>query len=96
MAGYADRVLEGLQLAAGTTLVDVGTGEGLVAFRAIDRVGASLKVILTDVSAPLLRYAESVAVRRNVRAQCTFLECSAENLAAIADASADAWRVERC
>ena len=90
VAGYADRVLEGLQLAAGTTLVDLGTGEGLVAFRAIDRVGASLKVILTDVSAPLLRYAESVAVQRKVRAQCTFVECSAENLSAIADASADA------
>jgi ubiquinone/menaquinone biosynthesis C-methylase UbiE len=87
--GYADRVLEGAQLAAGMTLVDVGAGEGLVAFRAIDRIGPSLRVILTDVSTPMLRYAESVALQRNVRPQCTFLECTAENLTGIADASVD-------
>ena len=87
--GYADRVLEGGKLAAGMTLVDVGAGEGLVAFRAIDRIGPSLRVVLTDLSAPMLRYAESIALKRNVRAQCTFLECSADNLKGIADASVD-------
>jgi ubiquinone/menaquinone biosynthesis C-methylase UbiE len=71
------------------TLCDVGAGEGLVAFRAIDRIGPTLRVILTDVSAPMLRYAESAAQKRNVRAQCTFLECSADNLGGIADASVD-------
>src|ERR1035441_5820486 len=83
VVGYADRVLEGAQLAAGMTLVDVGAGEGLVAFRAIDRIGPSLRVILTDVSAPLLRYAESVALQRNVRPQCTFHHCTADNLEGI-------------
>jgi arsenite methyltransferase len=87
--GYADRVLEGGKLAAGMTLVDVGAGDGLVAFRAIDRIGPSLRVVLTDLSAPMLRYAESVALQRNVRAQCTFLECKADNLKGIADASVD-------
>jgi arsenite methyltransferase len=87
--GYADRVLAGAQLAAGMTVVDVGAGEGLVAFRAIDRFGPSLRVILTDLSVPMLRYAESVAMRRNVRAQCTFLECSADKLEGIGDASVD-------
>jgi SAM-dependent methyltransferase len=85
----ADRVLDGAQLATGMTLLDVGAGEGLVAFRAIDRIGPSLRVMLTDVSAPMLRHAESVAVQRNVRAQCTFIECTAENLSGIADASVD-------
>jgi arsenite methyltransferase len=87
--GYADRVLEGGKLAAGMSLVDVGAGEGLVAFRAIDRIGPSLRVILTDLSAPMLRYAESVALKRNVRAQCTFIECPADNLKGIGDASVD-------
>jgi arsenite methyltransferase len=86
---YADKVLDGAQLDAGMTLVDIGAGEGLVAFRAIGRIGTSLRVILTDVSAPMLRYAESVAVKLDVRPQCTFLECSAENLVGIADASVD-------
>ena len=55
--GYADRVFEGAQLGAGMTVVDIGAGEGLVAFRAIERIGPSLRVMLTDVSAPMLRYA---------------------------------------
>jgi len=87
--GYADRVLDGAQLVPGMTLVDVGAGEGLVAFRAIDRVGAALRVVLTDISPPMLRYAESVAVQRNVRSQCTFVECTAERLSGVAEASAD-------
>jgi arsenite methyltransferase len=87
--GYADRVLEGGKLAAGMSVVDVGAGEGLVAFRAIDRIGPSLRVILTDLSAPMLRYAESVALKRNVRTQCTFIECPADNLKGIGDASVD-------
>ncbi len=86
---YADRVLDAAQLAPGMTLVDVGTGEGLVAFRAIDRVGAALRVVLTDLSAPMLRHAESVAVGKNVRSQCTFVQCTAERLIGVADASAD-------
>jgi arsenite methyltransferase len=87
---YADRVLDGARLSDAMTLVDIGAGEGLVAFRAIERVGASLRVILTDLSAPLLEYAESVSQLRNVRSQCTFLECSAERLEGIADNSVDA------
>jgi ubiquinone/menaquinone biosynthesis C-methylase UbiE len=86
---YADRVLDGAQLAAGMTMVDVGAGEGLMAFRAIDRIGPSLHVTLTDVSAPMLRYAESAAVQRNVRAQCSFLHGTADDLKGIADASVD-------
>lgn len=86
---YADRVLDGARLADGMTLIDVGAGDGLVAFRAIERVGPTLEAVLTDISAPMLRHAESVAVERNIRAQCTFVECSAERLEGIADASAD-------
>lgn len=89
VAQYADRVLDAARLAAGMTLVDVGAGEGLVAFRAIDRVGPELNVILTDISAPMLRYAEAVAVERDCRAQCTFVECSAERLEGVGEASAD-------
>jgi arsenite methyltransferase len=86
---YADRLLDGAKLAGGMTLVDIGSGEGLVAFRAIERFGESLRVILTDVSGPMLQYAESVSQVRDVRSQCTFLECSAEHLEGIADKSVD-------
>jgi ubiquinone/menaquinone biosynthesis C-methylase UbiE len=87
---YADRVLDGAELAAGMTLLDVGSGEGLVAFRAVERAGAALRVILTDISLPMLRHSEALAVQLNVRAQCTFIECSAESLEGVGDSSVDA------
>lgn len=86
---YAERVLDAARLTAGMTFVDVGAGEGLLAFRAIERIGASLRAILTDVSAPLLAHAKAAAVRRGVESQCTFIECSAERLVGIGDASVD-------
>jgi arsenite methyltransferase len=85
----ADRVLDDAKLSPGMTLADIGAGEGLLAFRAIERVGATLQAVLTDISGPMLRHAETVAVRRGVRKQCTFLECSAEKLNGIADWSVD-------
>jgi ubiquinone/menaquinone biosynthesis C-methylase UbiE len=86
---YIERLLDNAQLAPGQTLVDVGTGEGLVAFRAIERIGPALRVWLTDVSEPLLRHAEAQAVERGLRAQCRFLRCPADRLEGIPDASAD-------
>lgn len=86
---YRDRVLDGADLSTGMLLVDVGAGDGLVAFGAIERVGSSLQVVLVDISEPLLIHAEKLAVERGVRAQCLFLHASAENLAGIADGSVD-------
>ena len=37
----------------------------------------------------MLRHAESIALQRGVRAQCTFLECTAEKRRGILDASVD-------
>jgi arsenite methyltransferase len=87
---FADRVLDGARLVPGMVLADIGAGDGLVAFRAIDRVGPGLRVILTDISAPLLRHAEKIAVERGVAARCRFVEAPAERLDGIADASVDA------
>jgi arsenite methyltransferase len=86
---YSDRLLDGARLAPGETLADIGSGEGLVAFRAIERVGPTLRVWLTDVSEPMLRHAEARAVERGVRGQCTFLRCPADRLEGMGDASVD-------
>ena len=86
---YADRVLDSARLTPNMTLVDVGAGEGLVAFRAIDRIGPSLRVILTDLSAAMLRHVETLAIQRQVRQQCTFLHCPADQLREIPDVSVD-------
>jgi arsenite methyltransferase len=86
---YVDRVLDGAQLAPGMTLADIGTGEGGVAFRAIERAGPSLRVLLSDISEPILRHARSAAAKREVLDQCSFLNCPADNLTPIGDATVD-------
>jgi arsenite methyltransferase len=85
----ADRVLDAAKLAPGMKLADIGTGEGIIAFRAIERIGPTLSVLLTDVSAPMLQHALSLAVQRQVHSQCAFLHCPADRLEGIADASVD-------
>lgn len=87
---YAQRVIEGARLRPGMTMLDVGTGDGLVAFRAIDQVGPSLKAILTDISAPLLQHTEQLAHERGIEQQCTFIQASAELLSSIENDSVDA------
>lgn len=87
---FADRVLDDAGLAPGMTLADVGAGEGLLGFRAIERIGSTIHVVLTDISSPMLRHAKTLAVQRGLGSQCTFLKCSAEKLTGIADSTMDA------
>lgn len=86
---FADRVIDAAHLAPGMTVIDVGTGDGLVGLRAITHVGSTLKVIFTDISAVLLRETRVTATDMGVAGQCTFLQGSAEQLAGIPDASVD-------
>jgi arsenite methyltransferase len=87
---YADRVLDAAQLAPGMRLADIGAGEGLIAFRAIERIGPTLSVLLTDISAPMLRHAREMARQRRIDGQCSFLLCPADRLDGIDGASVDA------
>ena len=84
-----DRVLDGAHVSSGMTLVDVGSGDGLVAFGAFERIGPTLRAVLVDVSQPLLAHAEQRAVELGVRDACTFVQTSAELLEGVANASAD-------
>lgn len=90
VGGYVERLLDGAHLAPGQVLVDVGAGEGLTAFRAIERTGASLRVWLTDTSEPILHHAAILAAERGVSNQCTFVRCAADRLEGIPDSSVDA------
>lgn len=84
-----DRVLAGAELRPGMTLLDVGTGDGLIAFGAFDRVGLPFTAILADISVPLLRHAERLAISLGLRDHCNFLEASAESLVGVANSSMD-------
>ena len=82
-------MLDSAGISAGMVLVDVGAGDGLIAFGAFARAGPSLRAVLADVSAPLLKRAEEVAIECGLQNQCTFLQTSAERLDDVADECAD-------
>jgi SAM-dependent methyltransferase len=84
-----DKILSRIDLPANGVLLDVGCGDGLIAFGALERFPSS-RVIFTDVSQDLLDHAESLAERMNVRHRCQFVKAPAEDLAATADRSVDA------
>ncbi len=85
-----DAVLDGAKLAAGAVLLDVGAGDGLVAFGALERVGATGRVIFADVSGPLLDQARTLAKEKVVIDRRDFILASAEDLRPIPMASVDA------
>jgi arsenite methyltransferase len=68
----------------------VGTGDGLIAFGALDRVGPSGRVVFTDVSEELLSHCRQVAADRGASGRCTFVRTPAQDLGPIGDGSVDA------
>jgi len=84
-----DLVLDDAALHAGDTALDVGAGDGLIAFGALDRVGESGRVIFSDISQPLLDHARSLAVEMDVAERCSFLNASADALIGVSDESVD-------
>jgi arsenite methyltransferase len=88
--GYVDHVLDGARLTTDMTLLDIGTGDGAVAFRAIERIGPSLRAVLTDISDHLLSHAADLAVQKGMAEQCDFRRLPADDLASIGDGAVDA------
>jgi arsenite methyltransferase len=84
-----DRVLANARIREGDTLLDVGTGEGLIAFAALDHVAERGKVILSDISQPLLDHCRSLAERAGVLDSVRFVQASADDLSPIADQEVD-------
>jgi arsenite methyltransferase len=83
------RVLDNAQIETGEVVLDVGAGDGLIAFGALERVGVQGRVIVSDVSDDLLSHARSLATDLAVEGQMSFVRAAAEDLSAIADASVD-------
>lgn len=88
--GWRDRVLENARPAEGETLLDVGSGDGLIAFGALDLVGERGRVIFSDVSQDLLDHSRSLAAEMGVLERCRFVRAPADDLSPIGDASVDA------
>ncbi len=81
-------LLDRAQLTPGETVLDVGTGDGLIAFGALEWVGAG-RVIFSDISQDALdRCREAVAAEGQLD-RCDFRRASADALTGIGDASVD-------
>lgn len=86
---YRETVLDHADLADDDAVLDVGAGDGLVAFGALERLGPDGTVLFADISGPALETARSKATNLGVRDRCEFLVSPAQDLA-VADGSVDA------
>src|SRR5579883_2249277 len=86
---YRDTVLEHAHIQAGETLLDIGCGDGLIAFGALSYVGEQGKVIFSDISQDLLRHCQTLAAQQGVQDRCHFIQASAEDLSSLKANSVD-------
>jgi len=86
-----DRLLDGVEPLDGACVLDVGCGDGLIAFGALDRGAA--EVVFSDISADLLAACGRIAEGDGVLDRCRFVQAPAEALGAIETASVDAVTV---
>ncbi len=77
-----DRILDNGKFAEDQTLLDVGCGDGLVAFGALQRTDRST-VWFADISEPLLRHSEELVREAGVVDRCRFVQASADDLSGV-------------
>ena len=82
-----DKVLDRARLATGETLLDVGCGEGLIGFGALER-GAG-HVVFSDISDDLLAFCRETAEALAVAERASLVKAGAADLGAIETASVD-------
>jgi SAM-dependent methyltransferase len=87
LARIRDEVLDRAELGEGETLLDVGCGEGLIGFGAVER-GAGT-VIFSDISTDLLDFCREAAHEQDVVERCRFVQAGADDLFPIEAASVD-------
>jgi arsenite methyltransferase len=84
-----DTVLDKARLRPDDTVLDVGTGDGLIAFGALERLGPEGHVIFSDISQDLLDHCREAAGAEGVLDRCRFLLAPADRLSAVADGSVE-------
>jgi arsenite methyltransferase len=84
-----DSVLQHAGIAQGETVLDIGSGDGLIAFGALPLVAERGKVIFSDISQDLLLHCQTLARQMGVSNQCQFVQAAADNLEAIGTGSVD-------
>jgi ubiquinone/menaquinone biosynthesis C-methylase UbiE len=74
-----DKVLSRINLDGGGTLLDVGSGDGLIAFGALEEF-ETCRVIFSDISEDLLHHAHILARNMDVQQRCEFMRVAADDL----------------
>lgn len=87
---WRDRVLGNAGVGEGDVLLDIGAGDGLIAFGALDLVGENGRVVFSDVSQDLLDHSRTLAEEMGVLDRCEFVLAPADDLSVIEDDSVDA------
>ena len=83
-----DKVLERTSLKDGEILLDVGCGDGLIAFGALERSN-TVRVVFADISQDLLHHAQDTAQKLGAFNRCQFICAPADNLSAMPNDSVD-------
>jgi arsenite methyltransferase len=83
------RLLKKAGLSEGKVVLDVGAGEGLIGFGALELVGATGRVIFSDISERLVEFTRTAAEQMGVLDRCSFVTAGAEDLSAIESESVD-------
>lgn len=89
LASVRDQVLHKAQITAGEIVLDVGAGDGLIAFGALEVPGEQGTVIFSDISPDLLDNCQSLAQQLGARDCCQFLRAAADDLRALDAATVD-------
>ena len=77
---FRRRVLENAKIEQGDVVLDVGAGDGLIGFGALELVGPNGRVVFSDVSEDLLDECRRIADELGEASRCEFLRASADDL----------------
>ena len=86
---FRDRLLRNARIEEGNTVLDIGSGDGLVALAALKRVGPQGRVLFSDISTELLDYCARLVKENGDSERCRFIRASADDLGVVADESVD-------